>query len=192
MKRLVAFVSLGVLACNAVLGINPPNVNDASSGDAGFNYVRNASFTSPSACAFFTGPGLELTAVGGGQGDDHACQVCSPGGGAFFGISQVLPPTTFNEGETYHFEAWVRAPIGAAAASSISVELEIDRDRSIQQPQAAGPPLAQEWKRVSGDLIVTAEAARNGNLMAISILSRIAHADTVCFVVDDVLVAPNP
>jgi hypothetical protein len=206
----VVVVGGGAGGCNAILGINEPNVvadggvaADATSSDspsapvedAGFNDIPDPSFEK--GCGELMADGVEVTPVSAGRTDDHACRVCSSGE-TFYGVDRrmVTGADNVRVGDSFHAGAWFRKDPDHPSAPDIHVEIEVDVDgpSNTLQQEAVGQSLStltDSWQHIEGTFTVKVAAteAGTGNLISIDFLSRTGKpgGGDRCFVVDDVL-----
>ena len=193
----LAVSTIGLAACNAILGIDPPIVaDDASAGDAGGggdagpnvagNVLQNPDFEN-SSCEGWIGNSatLAVSSISHGSGK-HSCLVCqSDQSASVYTIAQNLDVSKLTPGVTYVLQAWLRLPdadSGLSQASALLIGMDIPG--GLDETAATGVN-SDAWTLVTESLPYQ---PLDGDTPTVAVLNR--TNDNGCFLVDDFTMSP--
>jgi hypothetical protein len=187
--------SVLAVACNAILGIDPPNVTNDARLDASFegvsapagNILPNGSFED--GC----GPPWEgATAESAlARTGSKSCMKCGSVDDSSFFLG-IDVPEKLEVGAQYEARAYVRDP-GDAGKPAHDIHAEIYVFAAVdglQNNAAVGQietvdPLTQEWQLARSQLTVEEDPADGGKSIGLNVTSRLGLTGG-CFLVDDV------
>jgi len=202
LRRAAVASAIFVIGCNAILGINEPNVVDADGGapdassgvDAGENLIKGGDLDH--GCAGWTGANIFPFTPGRGDAGG-ACLVCSTGT-EDFGVTTIAVEGAgvVKVGDGFLYEVWVKSAPSEFAPNDVNLEAELDgpagQGAQYQEPNlGALKPPPPDWSVLTGTLQVTTPDAGEVTQLRMNVAvrdSRDAGGARRCFLMDDAVI----